>query len=84
MTEVAKNLRVICQWQDGAYKCLVDIWDNWSQSWDTDCDYCARAGDPAPVNVWILEQIATGAYDPINACPLPPPPPPPGEGPTVA
>jgi hypothetical protein len=72
MTEVAKNLRVVCQWQDGAYNCLVDIWDSWSQSWDTDCVYCARAGDPAPVNVWILNQIATGAYNPISACPIPP------------
>lgn len=75
MSEVAQNLRVICQWQDGAYKCLVDIWDIYLQSWDTDCEYAARAGDPAPVNVWILEQIATGSYDPISACPIPPPPP---------
>jgi hypothetical protein len=73
MTELAQNLRVVCQWQDGAYNCLVDIWDNWTRSWDADCNYCARAGDPAPVNVWILEQIATGAYNPIEACPLPPP-----------
>lgn len=75
MAEVAQNLRVICQWQDGSYNCLVDVWDDYSQSWDTDCKYCARAGDPAPVNVWILEQIATGSYDPISACPIPPPPP---------
>lgn len=76
---IAQNLVVICQWQDGAYNCTVDIWDDYSQSWDTDCPYTARAGDPAPVNQWILEQIATGAYNPISACPVPPPP----EKPTV-
>ena len=77
---VAQNLTVICQWQDGAYNCTVDIWDDYSQSWDTDCPYTAREGDPAPVNQWILEQIATGAYNPISACPIPPPP----EKPTVS
>lgn len=77
---IAQNLTVICQWQDGAYNCTVDIWDDYTQSWDIDCEYTARAGDPAPVNQWILEQIATGAYNPISACPVPPPP----EGPTVS
>ena len=77
---IAQNLTVICQWQDGAYNCTVDIWDDYTQSWDTDCNYCAREGDPAPVNQWILEQIATGAYNPISACPIPPPP----EKPTVS
>jgi hypothetical protein len=65
---------VICQYQDAAYRCTVDIWDEWNQEWDN-VPYCAREGDPAPVNQWILEQIATGAYDPISACPIPPPPP---------
>jgi hypothetical protein len=86
--ETVKNLIVICQWQDGAYNCTVDLWDSWTQTWDENVPYCARAGDPAPVNVWILEQIATGAYDPIDACPIPPPPPEPTQpsgqdGPTV-
>lgn len=85
---VAQNLVVICQWEDGAYNCTVDIWDSWTQTWEKNVPYVARAGDPAPVNQWILEQIATGAYDPIDACPVSPPPPEPtqpdGEnGPTV-
>jgi hypothetical protein len=73
--ETAKNLTVICQWQDSAYNCTVDIWDDWNQVWETNVPYTAREGDPAPVNQWILEQIATGAYNPISACPIPPPPP---------
>ena len=80
----AKDLVVNCQFQDGAYKCTISLYDEWTQTWEENIPYAARSGDPAPVNIWILEQIATGAYDPINACPLPPPPPPPGEGPTVA
>jgi hypothetical protein len=81
---IAKDLVVICQFEDGAYKCTISLYDEWTKTWEADVTYIARAGDPAPVNVWILEQIATGAYNPINACPLPPPPTPPGEGPTVA
>jgi hypothetical protein len=70
---IAQNLVVICQEIDGAYRCTVDVWDQWSQTWEN-VPYIARSGDPAPVNVWIIEQIDTGAYDPIDACPLPPPP----------
>jgi hypothetical protein len=83
--EIAKNLVVICQFEDGAYSCTVSIFDDWSKTWEENVPYAARSGDPAPVNVWILEQIATGTYNPIDACPLPPPPPTPplGEAPTV-
>jgi hypothetical protein len=87
--DTLKNLIVICQWQDGSYNCTVDMYDNWNQTWEENIPYCARRGDPAPVNVWIIEQIDTGAYDPISACPIPPPPTPPSEvtgdnGPLVA
>jgi len=79
-----RNLKVICKEQIGdGYICTVDMYDAWTQTWEADVPYGARAGDPAPVNVWIIEQINTGAYDPINACPLPPPPEP-TEAPTVA
>jgi hypothetical protein len=80
-----KNLTVICQWEDGAYKCTVDMYDPWIKTWENNIPYVARRGDPAPVNVWIIEQIDTGAFNPINACPLPPPPPEPisENGPTV-
>lgn len=74
MENFAKNLIVVCQWEDGGYNCTVDLWDDWSRAWEPAVNYCARAGDPAPVNQWILEQIATGAYSPIDACPLPVPP----------
>jgi hypothetical protein len=69
--ETAKNLKVICRWEDGSYNCTVDLLDSWTQTWEQNLSYCARAGDPAPVNLWILEQIKTGAYDPIDACPIP-------------
>jgi hypothetical protein len=83
--ENAKNLIVICQYEDGAYNCTVDLYDAWTQTWEEDVSYCARHGDPAPVNVWIIEQIDTGAYDPISACPIPPTPTQPAgdNGPTV-
>jgi hypothetical protein len=68
MDNLAKNLNVICQWVDGGYNCTVDLWDSWSQTWEIAVQYCAREGDPAPVNQWIIEQIGTGAYDPIGAC----------------
>jgi len=87
--DMVKNLKVICQWQDGSYNCTVDMYDTWTQTWETDVLYAARRGDPAPVNVWIIEQIDTGAYDPISACPIPDAPTPPSEvtgdgGPLVA
>ena len=64
-----KNLRVLCKWEDdGGYNCLIDILDDWTQTWEADVPYTARKGDPAPVNKWIIEQIETGSYDPIAAC----------------
>lgn len=85
MSEIlVKDLVVQCREEDGAYRCTVSLYDAWTQTWEDNVPYIARAGDPASVNIWILEQIATGAYDPISACPSPPPPPPAGEGPTVA
>ena len=77
-----KNLIVVCQEPDAAYRCTIDMYDAWNQAWET-VPYTARRGDPAPVNVWIIEQIDTGAFDPINACVFPPPPEP-TEPPTVA
>jgi hypothetical protein len=47
----ASNLRIEGQYEDGAYRCLIDIDGE-------DCLYCARAGDDAPLNVWILERVA--------------------------
>jgi len=84
-----KNLTVICRWQDGAYNCTIDLFDDWTKTWENAVPYTARSGDPAPVNIWIIDQINTGAYDPIDACPIPPTPIPPsevlgGNGPTVA
>jgi len=47
----ASNLRIEGQYEDGAYRCLIDIDGE-------DCLYCARASDDAPLNVWILERVA--------------------------
>jgi hypothetical protein len=80
-----KNFVVMCQLADGAYKCIISLYDNWTQTWEDNIPYIARRGDHAPVNVWIIEQIDTGAYDPISECPLPPPlsSPEPTEAPSV-
>jgi hypothetical protein len=69
MTEIAKNLVVEYQWNDGAYKCIVDIWNDFSNVYDEQCHYTAREGDPAPINLWILGQIATGIFNPIATQP---------------
>jgi len=74
MSNLAKNLIVMCRWADGAYSCTIDLWDDWNQVWELSVSYCARAGDPAPVNKWILEQIEAGSYGSIEACPIPVPP----------
>ena len=69
MQQIARNLRVLCQWRDdGGYECVVDLFDEWTQAWEQDVPYVAREGDPAPVNKWIIEQIATGSYGPFEAC----------------
>ena len=46
----ASNLRNVSRYSDGAYHCTIDI-DGEA------CVYVARAGDPAPLNNWILGQI---------------------------
>lgn len=66
-----RNLRVTCQYEDGAYLCLIDILDSYTLVWDEDVIYVARNGDSAPVNIWIISQIETGQFDPIDACPIP-------------
>jgi len=64
-----KNLRVLCRWEaDGGLNCLVDMWDDWSKTWELDVPYVARKGDPAPCNIWILNQIANGSYGPFEPC----------------
>jgi regulator of sirC expression with transglutaminase-like and TPR domain len=59
-----RNLRVTCQYEDGAYLCLIDILDTYTLIWDEDVIYVARNGDSAPVNIWIISQIETGQFDP--------------------
>ena len=46
----AANLRNVSRYADGAYHCTIDI-DGEA------CIYVARAGDPAPLNIWILDRI---------------------------
>jgi len=65
---VVRNLNNICLMPDGAYLCYVDLWNKQIEEWELNVRYVARTGDTAPVNLWILEQIATGNYDPIVAC----------------
>jgi hypothetical protein len=86
---VAQNLTNILKDPNGAYMCTVDIWDNWTQAWIPAVYYTAVEGDPAPVNQWILAEIAKGTYT-IGTYTPPPPPPPKtstntgtGTGPTV-
>ena len=82
--ENVKNLQVQGAWEDGAYGCTIDLLDEWNNVWEKNVQYTARAGDPAPVNKWILEQIATGQFDPVPVFPQPPlPPNVPSDGPAV-
>lgn len=56
-----KNIRNIQILPDGAYLCTIDLYDEWSNLWD-ECQYCARAGDNASANIFILNEINTGNY----------------------
>lgn len=62
--ENVKNLKINYQYEDGAYDCILDMYDEWNHVWDT-VPYIARKGDPAPINKWIIEQIDTKQFDPI-------------------
>lgn len=66
----AKNLRNISVYPDGAYNCTIDLYDDWTQTWEA-VIYVARKGDPAPVNKWIIEQIETKQFDPIPLFEMP-------------
>ncbi len=56
-----KNIRDVQILPDGAYLCTIDLYDEGSNSWG-ECQYCARAGDNAPANIFILSEINTGNY----------------------
>ncbi len=68
----ARNLTNIILMPDGAFKCDIELFDAWSAEWSV-CEYAARTGDPAPVNQWVLDEIASGTYE-ISVY-VPPPPP---------
>ncbi len=46
----ASNLRILGKYDDGAYRCLIDIDGDESL-------YCARHGDDDPMNLWVLERV---------------------------
>ena len=52
----ASNLRILGKYDDGAYRCLIDIDGEESL-------YCARHGDDAPMNLWILERVVAWEVD---------------------
>lgn len=81
--ENARNLNSVQIMPDGTYICQIELLDAWTGSWES-VPYCAREGDPAPVNLWILAEIATGQYSISQwVPPEPPQPPAPSEGPAV-
>ena len=53
------NLHSVSKYQDGAFLCLVTLTPKNGDAAIVDAPYVARVGDSAPVNTWILEQIAT-------------------------
>jgi hypothetical protein len=57
----AKNITDIYVMPDGSYVCHIELFDDWNNMWET-VPYAARHGDPAPVNRYILSEIATGNY----------------------
>ena len=46
----ATNLRILGKYSDGAYRCLIEIDGE-------NALYCARDGDDAPLNMWIMERV---------------------------
>ena len=60
--ELARNITNVVRYPDGAHCCDIELFDPWTQTW-TACKYVARDGDPAPVNQWILGELATGLYE---------------------
>ena len=64
MTE-ARNISDVQRLPDGGYFCTVELFDDWTKSWE-EVVYCARPGDPAPVNKWILSELETGVYDIVD------------------
>jgi len=57
----AQNLTNIVRYDDGSYSCTLELYDDWYKTWEP-ASYIAREGDPAPVNEWIITEIATGNY----------------------
>lgn len=55
----AQNLTNVRVMPDGAWLCNIDLRLP-GEDWEP-VEYCARRGDKAPVNLWIIEQIDAGA-----------------------
>jgi len=59
--DYVRNIKNVRRTPDGAYRCEIEMQDNLTKEFFP-TTYCARAGDNAPVNTWILEEIETGNY----------------------
>ena len=57
----ARNITDIQAMPDGSYVCRIELFDDWNGTWG-EVPYTARQGDPAPMNCYILSEIATGNY----------------------
>lgn len=59
--DIAKNIQDVVRMPDNSFLCKIELFDDWTDTWET-VPYSARAGDKAPVNNWILSELATGNY----------------------
>jgi hypothetical protein len=59
--DYAKNIRNVRRTPDGAFRCEIDMHDNFTKEFIS-TTYCAREGDKSPINLWILSEIATDNY----------------------
>lgn len=65
----AQNLTNVRLMPDGAWLCDIDLKLS-GEEWEA-IEYCARRGDNAPVNLWIIEQIDAGDVEVTDWVPPP-------------
>ena len=60
----AQNLTNVRLLPDGGWLCNIDL-KLPGEDWEA-AEYCARRGDKAPVNLWIIEQIDAAQWSEVS------------------